>query len=350
MVNDTVGKIILEGQVLSKSEVFNDSKMVIQRMKKAQESFSKKSFDDTINECREILKIYPKYFDCHYLLANSLREKGLYDDAISEYLIVLTVRPHADIYDDLGICYICKNEYNAAARAFTNALKLKNSPYFKNNLSSVIEKLGLQPKEISDFISQVPRFFNIAEIHVSIGDFLYKRSVIDDAMSEYMEAINLKPDNIMAHDGLGNCFFRKKDYNSALEEYNCTILQQPDFADGHYHLGNTYFCLEKIDEAIKEYIESIYRSPKNINAHYYLGKCYYKKGRIDEAIMEYRKTGLSTQLGAEFFYDLGRALSDKGLINDAINEYKKSIKMKPDYKDALIEINRLIQQQTKTKK
>jgi hypothetical protein len=47
---------------------------------------------------------------------------------------------------------------------------------------------------------------------------------------------------------------------------------------------------------------------------------------------------------------LGRALSDKGLINDAINEYKKSIKMKPDYKDALIEINRLIQQQTKTKK
>lgn len=397
MANDGFTKnTLLEAQALTKSVEIKDSKIIIQSLKKCQVLYSNKSYEEAIRELREILKAYPQYVDCHYMLANVLRESGSNDGAISEYTIVLTTKPDAGIYNDLGDCYTNKKEHNAAVRAYVNAIRMKDSPQFRKNLNDALEKLGLQPKEIKEFSSQIQRFSSPADVHASLGDLFFRRPSIDDAMQEYIEAIELNPDHLIAHDGLGNCFYMKKDYDSALEEYACALFTQPDFADGHYHLANVYYRMDRVDEAIKEYIESIYRKTNNSYAHYYLGKCYYKKGRLDEAIKEYRKatlphaegTELLNGLGksfstkglidiavneykkalldaaikehrkadlpnnedAELFYDFGKALSNKGLINDAITEYKKAIKIKPDYKDALIEINKLLQIKASTSK
>lgn len=61
----------------------------------------------------------------HYALADSLREQGQCDAAISEYRQVIALRPvHRDAHTNLGICLAQNGQPEAAERAFRQALAI----------------------------------------------------------------------------------------------------------------------------------------------------------------------------------------------------------------------------------
>ncbi len=126
--------------------------------------------------------------------------------------------------------------------------------------------------------------------HNGLGLALGARGHIDEAISEFQEAIRLKPDFAKAHNNLGTALGMKGQNAEAISEFQEAIRLAPNFAEAHYNLGTVLFKTGRIDEAIEQFRETIRLNPDLSEAHYNLGFALATKGQIDEAIDEYQLT------------------------------------------------------------
>ena len=59
---------------------------------------------------------------------------------------------------------------------------------------------------------------------------------MDEAISQYEEAIRLKPDNANAHNNLGNALRRKGRTGEAIRHFQEALRLKPDYADARKNL------------------------------------------------------------------------------------------------------------------
>ncbi len=125
-----------------------------------------------------------------------------------------------------------------------------------------------------------PRF-NLAKEYEARGD-LYQ------AAENYRAAINLKPDDVTAHNNLGNAYLNEGRLKEAIEEFQTAIRLNPDAPLTHDNLGYVYFKQGRPVEAIKEYQTAIKLAPGVAEIHNNLGYVYFTVGRFDDAAEEYQ--------------------------------------------------------------
>jgi Tfp pilus assembly protein PilF len=170
--------------------------------------------------------------------------------------------------------------------------------------------------------------------HKVIGDFFLEKGRTDEAISEYREALRLRPGYPQAHDNLGNALHIKGRTDEAISQFREAIRFKPDYAEAHGNLGAALCDTGKIDEAISEDQEAIRLKPDYAEAHNNLGAALVRKGRIDEAISQF---GEAIRLKPDYtdaHNGLGAALGMKGRIDEAISQFEEAIRLKPDYTDA----------------
>jgi TonB family protein len=128
------------------------------------------------------------------------------------------------------------------------------------------------------------------ELHFQKGEALRAARSFDAALTEYREALRLKPDYAAAHFGLGITFRDKGDLADAAAEFREVIRESPDDTGGYNALGLTLFRKGDFDGAIAEYREAARLNPQDAEAHYLLAGALDKKGVHGVAIAEYRET------------------------------------------------------------
>lgn len=118
---------------------------------------------------------------------------------------------------------------------------------------------------------------------VEEGNELYRQGLFSDALKKYNKALEEKPDEPEILLNIANCYYRMKNYDSALEFYTRAFEKSKDKeiqAKAKYNTANT-----------------LYRLAENIASN-----------NINQAI---------------------------GFLQRCMNEYRKSVKLKPDFNEAI---------------
>ncbi len=170
--------------------------------------------------------------------------------------------------------------------------------------------------------------------HLNLGIALGTKGQVDRAISEYQEAIRLKPDFAKAHYNLGAALGMKGQIDQAISQYKEVIRLTPDDAEAHYNLGLAFGRKGQIDEAISQYRETIRLKPDDADVHNNLGNALFNKGQIDEAVRQYQEAIRLKPDYVEAHNNLGVALGNKDQIDEAIGQFQEAIRLKPDNAEA----------------
>ena len=181
--------------------------------------------------------------------------------------------------------------------------------------------------------------------HNNLGNFLFERGQVDEAMAHYKKALEIQPDYPMAHYNLGGVFRQKGQVDEAIVEFQKALQIQPQYSMAHYNLGEAFRQKGQVDEAIIHYEKAVEIRPEYAEAHDSLGAALLRKGQVEEAIVHLQKALEIRPNHAEDHNNLAGVLWQEGQVQEAIAHYQKALAIRPDYALAHHNLGKLLQQQ-----
>lgn len=159
----------------------------------------------------------------------------------------------------------------------------------------------------------------------------------DGAIAEYRTAVQLEPENVVAHAGLVQALFKIGDKRGAILESRELLRLKPSIARDdrsravlHFSHATVLHSFGDFDIAIEDYQAAIRLNPAYPEAHKGLGQVFLHKGNLDGAIVELKESARLKSDDAQTHRNLGSALFLKGNLNDALAELGEAIRLEPN--------------------
>jgi protein O-mannosyl-transferase len=133
--------------------------------------------------------------------------------------------------------------------------------------------------------------------HTNFGMLLTDRGQLDDALSHFQSALEIRSSSAhphydlslaLIHGDIGNALARKGELDEAIVHLRKAVELQPDYADAHYNLGTALFQKAQLDEAIAQWQIALSIHPNDAGTHTSLGNALVQKGLLRDAIAHYR--------------------------------------------------------------
>lgn len=125
--------------------------------------------------------------------------------------------------------------------------------------------------------------------YYDLGNKLRGQGQLNEAISCYQKALQLRPDYVAAYLNLGNVLRDQGELNEAILCYQTVLRLRPDFAGAYNNLGNAFQGQGQLREAISCYQKALRLRPDYVVAHFNLGSAFQDQGKLNEAISCYEK-------------------------------------------------------------
>jgi tetratricopeptide (TPR) repeat protein len=148
-------------------------------------------WQDTLNK-------NPNSWLAHNNLGSVYVGKGDLEEAIQEYLAVLSLQPnYATAHYDLGTIYLRQGRLEEAIQEFLTALRLQ--PFYVN-------------------------------VHNNLGNAYLRQGRLEEAIQEFLTVLGLQPDLTQAHYNLGNAYKLKGLEDEARKQFEMALKLNPNFS------------------------------------------------------------------------------------------------------------------------
>jgi tetratricopeptide (TPR) repeat protein len=175
---------------------------------------------------------------------------------------------------------------------------------------------------------------NKARPYLSMGQILTNRKQYDEALPNYLKALQINPYFVDAHYNLGILFDKRDEPIKAIEHYRKAVELEPDFAKANNNLGVALLKQDLTEEAIIYLQKALRKDPDLAAGHINLGLALTKQGKPNAAVVHYNKAlQISSNLPKAQF-GLGAALVKQGRTEQGVHHIKRALEINPDYPEA----------------
>jgi tetratricopeptide (TPR) repeat protein/glutathione synthase/RimK-type ligase-like ATP-grasp enzyme len=129
----------------------------------------------------------------------------------------------------------------------------------------------------------------LLSFYLQLGHALNETGDLTGALSTYLKAIALSPQNFYAYSNLGAVLLKTGDTEGAIEAFNQAISLNPAWADGYQNLGVALAKKGDKTGAVSKLGQAIMLNPNEGRAYYELGKVLESMGNQQGALAAYRK-------------------------------------------------------------
>ena len=210
-----------------------------------------------------------------------------------------------------------------------------------NEMPKSYSKKGYESWQRDDFEDAMANYNQAIELkpdyevtYINRGRFKF---FIDDkfgAIEDLDQAIKLNPDYIEAYNSRGIVKAESGDHTGAIDDFNRAIELKPDLAKAYNNRGFVKAELGDHTDAIDDFNRAIELEPNFAEIYYNRGNANRGLGRRSEAIADYDQA-------IKLKPDLAKAYNKRGLVKfglgnhrSAIVNYDRAIEIKPDYAEA----------------
>jgi len=104
-----------------------------------------------------------------------------------------------------------------------------------------------------------------------------------DSVSLFQRAVDVVPDNAVAHNNLGMAFVERNRIPEAAEQFRSAVDLSPWDTDARSNLGNALRALGRPRDALAQYQKALDQKPDDPTIHYNMATALVDLGRVDEA-------------------------------------------------------------------
>jgi len=164
----------------------------------------------------------------------------------------------------------------------------------------------------------------------NLAGTLLERGQLNDAIANYREALEIKPDVAQVQSNLGNALLREGNVEEAIVHLQKALQIDPAYAEAYNHMGSALMKKGQAGEAIAHYQKAVQLNTSYADAYNNLGVAFLRSGQVDQAIADYKKAVAINPESAEMQYNLGNALAHQGNWADAIACYQAAFSTERD--------------------
>ncbi|MBD2068662.1 tetratricopeptide repeat protein [Leptolyngbya sp. FACHB-671] len=325
--------IVLLNEALKQAERQRESVLVLDR------SIVLKHLADACN--------HKRYFECavtHYTQAIEIisdstltsLEKGIFSP---QYLSAETTNTHPLVLLSSSSVRTAQNwrslEVNSSGGRFHNA---ESSTFDLNSyLAKVYNNRGIAyaqrdnlDQAVSDYEQALQLNRNLSEAYNNLGIAFAKQDNYERTIENYNQAIELAPNDALAYNNRGNVYFNQADYEQAIQDYTQAISLNSNYAEAYYNRGNAYLAVGDYKQAIVDYNKAIELNPNLALAYNERGIAYAGQGNYQQAIDDLNKLIELNPNDALAYYNRGTLYAHISYYQQAIDNYNKAIELNPN--------------------
>jgi Flp pilus assembly protein TadD len=174
----------------------------------------------------------------------------------------------------------------------------------------------------------------VYQAYNSLGNYYQDNDRLDEALTAYQQAIELRPD--VARPWLNQAILLERLGRPAGAAQACrrAIRLQPGAIDARLNLAGLYQRQKACDQAIAEFAAVLAIDPRHTGAMYYTGVCWQALGDPQQALAAFEKLVAADPGNAEAHFKVGLLLHQGGDLQAAIESYHRALFCDPAHEEA----------------
>jgi len=172
--------------------------------------------------------------------------------------------------------------------------------------------------------------------HFNLANLRVKEKRMDDAVSNYLAALEEEPNYADACNNLGGLYLDEKRYGEAIAQYRTALRINPGFlrylslANALADAASARQDTNQFAEAVQTYRQALQLNPDSSEAHHNLALTWQTQGRADEALTEFEQAVRLDSNRLDTWTQLGLSYARRNDMERAAAAFREIIRLRPD--------------------